>query len=61
LASRVGVREDVVLTGGVAKNLGVKKALEEKLGLTIKVPEEPQIVGALGAAVLAMKSWEKVN
>ncbi|NHW89421.1 MAG: 2-hydroxyglutaryl-CoA dehydratase [Archaeoglobales archaeon] len=61
LASRVGVREDVVLTGGVAKNLGVKKALEEKLGLTIKIPEEPQIVGALGAAVLAMKSWEKVN
>ena len=55
LASRVGVREDVVLTGGVAKNLGVKKALEEKLGVKIKVPEEPQIVGALGAAVLAMR------
>lgn len=58
LATRVGVREDVVLTGGVAKNLGVKKAIEEKLGVPVKVPEEPQIVGALGAAVLARKSFE---
>lgn len=55
MATRVGVREDVVLTGGVAKNLGVKKAIEEKLRLAVKVPEEPQIVGALGAAVLASK------
>lgn len=53
MVNRVGIREDVVLTGGVAKNLGVKKAIEEKLGVSVKVPEEPQIVGALGAAVLA--------
>ncbi|MFN3384366.1 MAG: acyl-CoA dehydratase activase [Archaeoglobaceae archaeon] len=55
MATRVGVKEDVVLTGGVAKNLGVKKAIEEKLGTLVKVPEEPQIVGALGAAVLASR------
>ncbi|MEM0204098.1 MAG: acyl-CoA dehydratase activase [Archaeoglobaceae archaeon] len=55
MATRVGVKEDVVLTGGVAKNLGVKKAIEEKLGISVKVPEEPQIVGALGAAVLASR------
>lgn len=55
MAVRVGVRKDVVLTGGVAKNLGVKKAIEEKLGISVKVPEEPQIVGALGAAVMASR------
>ncbi|MEM1579145.1 MAG: acyl-CoA dehydratase activase [Archaeoglobaceae archaeon] len=59
MAKRVGVREEVVLTGGVAKNAGVKKALEEKLGINIRVPEEPQIVGALGAAVFAMQSVSK--
>jgi predicted CoA-substrate-specific enzyme activase len=53
LAQRVAIREDVVLTGGVAKNVGVRKALEEKLGVTIKIPPEPQIVGAVGAAIFA--------
>lgn len=61
MATRVGVREDVVLTGGVAKNLAVKKAIEEKLGIPVKVPEEPQIVGALGAAVLASKDFSKAE
>lgn len=55
MANRVGIRREVVLTGGVAKNSGVRKAIEEKLGFPVKVPEEPQIVGALGAAVLGMK------
>ncbi len=56
MASRVGIRKEVVLTGGVAKNLGVKRAIEEKLGFQVIVPEEPQIAGALGAAVLGQKS-----
>ncbi|MEM3762282.1 MAG: acyl-CoA dehydratase activase [Archaeoglobaceae archaeon] len=55
MANRVGIRREVVLTGGVAKNLGVRKAIEEKLGVGVLVPEEPQIVGALGAAVLGSK------
>jgi activator of 2-hydroxyglutaryl-CoA dehydratase len=42
------------MTGGVAKNLGVVKALEEKLEASINIPEEPQIAGALGAAYLAL-------
>ncbi len=53
MAKRVGVKPDVVLTGGVAKNSGVKRALEKELGLEIKVPNEPQIIGALGAALIA--------
>lgn len=53
LISRVGIREKVTLTGGVAKNEGVVQALEERLEVKIFVPPEPQIVGALGAALLA--------
>ncbi|MBW1934254.1 MAG: 2-hydroxyglutaryl-CoA dehydratase [Deltaproteobacteria bacterium] len=49
----VGFRKEVVFTGGVAKNEGMKKALEDELSLEILVPEEPQIMGALGAALLA--------
>lgn len=53
MASRVKIEKDLVMTGGVAKNKGVIKALEEKVGFKILVPEEPQIVGALGAAIIA--------
>jgi len=51
----VGYREQVVFTGGVAKNIGVKNALEAGIGLPILVPEEPQIIGALGAALIARR------
>jgi len=50
---RVKIAKDIVMTGGVAQNIGVVKALEEIVGLKVKVPHEPQIVGALGAALFA--------
>lgn len=53
LVSRLGLVPEVMMTGGVAKNPGVVSALSEKLGVEIFVPPEPQIVGALGAALLA--------
>ena len=53
LVRRVGVEEKVALTGGVAKNEGVVRALEERLAIKLFVPPEPQIIGALGAALLA--------
>jgi predicted CoA-substrate-specific enzyme activase len=53
MVERIGLEKPVCMTGGVAKNLGVVKALEEKLGVKIKIPDEPQITGALGAAYLA--------
>ncbi len=53
MVERLGFEEPVCMTGGVAKNLAVVKALEEKIGLKVNVPEEPQITGALGAAYLA--------
>jgi predicted CoA-substrate-specific enzyme activase len=53
MARRVGVEAPVAFAGGVAKNVGVIRALEEVLGERLIVPEEPQIVGALGAALVA--------
>jgi activator of 2-hydroxyglutaryl-CoA dehydratase len=53
MIERIGLEEPVCMTGGVAKNLAVVKALEERLEISISVPEEPQITGALGAALLA--------
>lgn len=53
MVRRVGVEEKVTLTGGVAKNEGVVQALEERLEVRVFVPPEPQIIGALGAALLA--------
>ncbi len=53
MARRIGVTPPVAFAGGVAKNVGVVRALEEELGVKLIVPEEPQIIGALGAALLA--------
>jgi len=53
MVERIGLEEPLCMTGGVAKNLAVVKALEEKLGVKINIPEEPEITGALGAAYLA--------
>jgi len=55
LAGQVGLEETVVMTGGVANNIGVVRALEKQMGLPIHLPPEPQLVGALGAALLAVK------
>ncbi len=52
MVKRLKVEPDVVFTGGVAKNTGVVKALEENLGCPIFVPREPLLSGALGAALL---------
>jgi activator of 2-hydroxyglutaryl-CoA dehydratase len=54
LAGRVGVENDVGITGGVSKNVGVVKMLEEMLEVKfVGFPEDPQIMGALGAALFA--------
>ncbi|MDF3004287.1 MAG: hgdC [Oscillospiraceae bacterium] len=59
LAHRVGVREMVVMTGGVAQNAGVVKALEEELGHTIHTSPLTQYVGALGASLFAYQKCLK--
>lgn len=58
MALNLTIRPDVVFTGGVAKNVGVKKFLKEEIGMELHVPKEPQIIGALGAALLAKAEFE---
>lgn len=59
MVSQIGDREQIVFTGGVAKNLALKKVLENEISRLIVVPEEPQIMGALGAALLAYEEVKK--
>jgi predicted CoA-substrate-specific enzyme activase len=59
LARRLGIEPDLVLTGGVAKNTGMVRAMKESLGCEIFVPEEPLLTGALGAAILAKEIYMK--
>lgn len=61
LARRLGVEPDIVLTGGVAKNTGMVKAMKQSLGCEILVPEEPLLTGALGAAILARETYMKAQ
>jgi len=59
LTLRVGLNEDVTLTGGVAKNIGIISALEKELKVKLVIPPEPQITGALGAALIAFEKFNK--
>jgi predicted CoA-substrate-specific enzyme activase len=55
MVDQVGCEAQVAMTGGVAKNIGVVHALEEQLDVKILIPEDPQIAGALGAALIALE------
>ena len=62
LVGKVGVKEGVGITGGVSKNAGVVKCLEHMLGKTfLQFPEDPQIIGALGAALFAAEKAKKIK
>ncbi len=52
----VGIKEQLAFTGGVAKNVGMVAALEKELKCKLNIPQEPQLAGALGAAILAEKA-----
>ena len=54
-AGSINYREPIIFSGGVARNIGVIKAIEEELGRKVTTPEEPQMTAALGAAVFAKK------
>jgi predicted CoA-substrate-specific enzyme activase len=53
MATPMGFAQPIVFTGGVAKNVGVIRALEVELKTILIIPDEPQMVGALGAALFA--------
>jgi predicted CoA-substrate-specific enzyme activase len=54
LLRRVGIEDEISFTGGVARNTGMVKALEESLGRRLNVSEESHFMGALGAALFAL-------
>ena len=59
LAHRIGVRDQVVMTGGVAQNQGIVKALQDELGHEIHTSPLTQYNGALGAALFAFDKADK--
>jgi predicted CoA-substrate-specific enzyme activase len=55
LVRRVAIEEEVTFTGGVSRNIGMVRALEEKLGLKVNVSAESHYMGAIGAALFALE------
>ncbi len=55
LLGKVGIEADLVISGGIAQNAGVVRRIAQKTGLEPKIPPDPQLVGALGAAILAQE------
>ncbi len=53
MVERVGLEPDCAVVGGGAKDIGLVKSIEKSLGCQLLLPNEPQIVAALGAALLA--------
>lgn len=53
MVRRVGIEKDVVVVGGVAKNIGFLRCLKDDLKVELVTPEEPEYIGALGAALIA--------
>ena len=55
MAKRIGIVEPLMMTGGVAKNIGVVQALEKKAGCPVHVSAHAQVNGAIGAALIAAR------
>jgi benzoyl-CoA reductase subunit D len=53
MVRKVGFEKDVMLIGGVAKNVGFVDAMNRGLEMEVVVPQDPEFVGAIGAAVAA--------
>jgi predicted CoA-substrate-specific enzyme activase len=55
LAGKNRIERECMMTGGVANNMGVVRAMQEKLGFEVIVPPQPELCGALGAALSALQ------
>jgi predicted CoA-substrate-specific enzyme activase len=53
VARIVGLEKDVVMIGGVARNTGFVESLKRDIGMDVKVPADPDFIGAMGAAAAA--------
>jgi predicted CoA-substrate-specific enzyme activase len=61
LVRRVGIEPEVTFTGGVSLNVGMVRALEEKLGMKLNVSSDSHFVGALGASIFALERATKAR
>jgi len=61
MAKKLKVADDVVVTGGGAKNRGLVRALSDILGHRLLVPSEPLLTGAIGAALLGRDIAQKAR
>ena len=61
LLKRVGIQKDFAITGGISKNSGMVAKIAEKVGLEPMLCEDPQLVGALGAALFARDKYNQIN
>jgi activator of 2-hydroxyglutaryl-CoA dehydratase len=61
LLKQVGIEKEFVITGGIARNIGVVRRVADKVGLTPLVPPDPQMMGALGAALFAKEAVKKAQ
>ncbi|MBI4062878.1 MAG: 2-hydroxyglutaryl-CoA dehydratase [Elusimicrobia bacterium] len=59
LLRQVGLKEELAFVGGVANQEGMIAALQEKLGVKVNVPADPEYVCALGAALLGLARFRK--
>jgi predicted CoA-substrate-specific enzyme activase len=60
LVNKLSIRNHIMFCGGVSKNSGVRIALEKALAKPVIIPPEPQIIGALGAAIIAKEEYNKL-
>lgn len=58
LVKRIGVKEDIFMSGGVSRNGGVRLALEQEIGAKIYYSEASQMMGAFGAAIYAYEKYQ---
>jgi len=60
LVKKVGIADKFVISGGIGRNVALVKKIEARLdGLKVNLPQEPMIVGAMGAALFALDSASK--
>ena len=57
LLKKVSIEKDFTITGGIAKNKGMVDKISQKVGLEPMLAEDPQIIGALGAAIFARERY----
>ena len=58
LARRVPIEPEITMTGGVARNIGMVRALEQVLGQPLRISPDAHFMGAIGAALFALEKLE---